>query len=1035
MRLKKLKIVGFKSFADKVSIDFDREIIGIVGPNGCGKSNIVDAFRWVMGEQSVKSMRASAMQDVLFAGTSTRSALNYAEVSITLTDVAETLNTPYEEVTITRRLYRNGDSEYRLNKEVVRLRDIQYLFMGSGIGKNAFSIFEQGKIDRVIHLAPQSRRAIFDEAAGIGLFLEKKKETVRKLSTVSDNFHRIRDVYVEVEKQATTLKRQAKLAQTFQENKKRLTFLEEGVLATKLYALREKGAAQKEEQDSLQGQLDALEQEINAAAEEYEKQKEHLAIEEKDSEAKRERLYQVEKSYEVQKVEIKRATERLSELKAQLTALHEEKKDLAKTAEVALPDVQSKKTAHDALEKEVEVLYEARQEAGRAHMAAVQAHEARFLEEEIEKLSANRASLDQEIKEKECSHAALKAQSEELKEAWQSEKLAMQKVRDQQEKLRHRIAELAARERVYAGGEQKLLKAFPKKVRPLLEAIKPKKGCEKALEALLHRYGETLLVPNEKVAREVLAYAEEHKIDNFSLLPVDALQSGNATMATGELSHHFAVELLEELSFGALGVTKEGLFIDHFGVVFRTPFEGRVQLATLKEERESAEKELSALKVEDVAPLEEAWRKIEMCSVQENFALQQLLGELKKEEKEREKLEKKLERLGAKSTGNEKVEDLQAKTVELDAQLKEKRYSLNEAQRIWRELEKETAAITARAQARAERKGKVDHEIEECEKHRVLCEKALTTREQSITSLENDVTVFRAQFEAVHATLEKARKKVATLDDSLRKQKGKASSLRDKLHKVEVASASSLTAQEDLERQLEGIEAEPLEIPLEEAEKEIRQLKVTLEKSSAVNMLAIDEYAEQEQRAQHLKEQSDDLEKAKTELEKIIVKLDQESRKIFKETFELIRTNFQKNFAILFRGGEADLRFTESSDVLEAGIEIVAKPPGKKLRAISLLSGGEKCLTALALLFAIFEVRRAPFCILDEVDAPLDDTNIGRFTEMLRQFTDKTQFIIVTHNKKTMSIADILIGVSMEEKGVSKLLSLAFAETQPELVS
>lgn len=1008
MRLKKLKIVGFKSFADKVAIDFDRDIIGVVGPNGCGKSNIVDAFRWVLGEQSAKSMRAGGMQDVLFAGTTKRAPLNFAEVAITLSDVGETLNTPYEEVTITRRLYRDGDSEYLLNREPVRLRDIHHLLLGSGIGKNAFSIFEQGRIDRVIHLAPTARRSIFDEAAGIGLFLEKKKETVKKLSAATENFNRIRDIHSEVAKQAATLKRQATLAQTFKENQARLEQLEKAVLATKMRLVTQQSSDRDKELLALQEEQRLILGEIETLALEFSKQKELLAVEEKDAATKRERLYQAEKSFEVQSVEIRRAKERLGELELQLRSLHDEKRHFKSHQVIEKDEKLEEELA--ALEKQLVALTEEKEELERLQLEAAKAHEARFLEEEIEKKSAALLELKSEIASKEEKGQQLKLEAAVLKEKWQSIASEMKQKKKEIDLLHRQIAEFNVRMRM---GSHKLLQAFPH-LKPLLDSIKPKKGCE----ALLHTYSDTLLV-NPNQLDEILAYAKKEGIENFSLLPT----------LEKKLSDHFVVPIKERAE--KLSVTPDGLYMDYFGVLFQTPQESRVKIKQKREEAEEALKKLEATLI-DPSSFEEKWRKKEMVLVQENFYLQECLTRLRNEEKALEKLQKKLSLLGKTAV----VQTQEERLTQLKEELPKVRESVQSKRTMWHHSERERAAANAKRQAQEERAVKVEHEIAECEKHRILCEKMIQTRSGSIEGLEAELSLLRTQSEKQHETLESLRKKQATLEEKLGKKRGRSHTLSEKIHKLEVASAAQNTAREELEKALEGVSWNEIEsVDLPEAEREIRTLRVTIEKSSQVNLLAIDEYAESEKRATHLKEQYEDIEKAKKELEKIILKLDQESRKIFKETFEKVRANFQKNFAILFRGGEADLRFTDSSDVLEAGIDIMARPPGKKLRSISLLSGGEKCLTALALLFAIFEVRRAPFCILDEVDAPLDESNIDRFCEMLRQFTDQTQFIIVTHNKKTMAIADILIGVSMEEKGVSKLLSLQFAERQMELVS
>ncbi len=621
------------------------------------------------------------------------------------------------------------------------------------------------------------------------------------------------------------------------------------------------------------------------------------------------------------------------------------------------------------------------------------------------------ADLKKTVEGKRATVESLKNEAELFKGQWQKLASEMKLKRAEIDSLHRKIAELTVRIR---SGSQRLLKEFPTKLKPLLEHVKPKKGCE----AVLHNYSDTLLVAPSDL-EEILAFAEKEGVENFSLLPLE----------NKKLAEHFAVPIHEKP--GTLGVTASGLYTDHFGVLFQTPKESRVKIKQQREEAETALKKCEATLV-DPSSLEERWRKKEMVSVQENFFLQESLGKLRQEEKALEKLEKKLQLLGKTAL----VETQEERLEELKELLPQLRQQVNETRERWHRSEKERVASHAKRQAQEERRVKIDSEVNECEKHRILCQKMIDSRGTTIEGLEGEVIQLRSQFEKQHEGLEKARKKVAELDDKLGRKRGRAHALSEKLHKIEVASASQNVARAELEKGLEGITWQEIQdVDVVESEKEIRQLRVTIDKSSQVNLLAIEEYEEQEKRASHLKEQSADMEKAKSELEKIILKLDQESRKIFKATFEQIRENFRKNFAILFRGGEADLCFEGSSDVLEAGIEIVAKPPGKKLRSISLLSGGEKCLTALALLFAIFEVRRAPFCILDEVDAPLDETNIGRFCEMLRQFTDKTQFIIVTHNKKTMSIADLLIGVSMEEKGVSKLLSLAFAEREMELVS
>nr|MCH9704368.1 AAA family ATPase [Chlamydiota bacterium] len=783
MRLKKLKIVGFKSFADKVSIDFDREIIGIVGPNGCGKSNIVDAFRWVLGEQSAKSMRAGGMQDVLFAGTTKRAALNFAEVSITLSDVGETLKTPYEEVTITRRLYRNGDSEYLLNRETVRLRDIHHLLLGSGVGKNAFSIFEQGRIDRVIHLSPLSRRSIFDEAAGIGLFLEKKKETLRKLSAAEENFNRIQDVYGEVAKQAATLKRQASMAKSFQENKARLEHLEQAVLATKLRQLLSQGSEQKQQYMTLQEEYRQISVEVETLVAEAAKAKELLQIEEKDAHGKRERLFESEKSFEVQSVEIKRAKERKGELEVQLHSLHEEKRSFKDLALIEKDDELEQKLS--LLEKSVRDLRDEREELERLQLEAAKAHEARFLTEEVQKQKSKVVELDRDIENRKSGGTKLREESAALKAKWQEVSSAFKEKKREIDQLHRQIAELAVRTR---SGNQKLQKAFPQ-LKSLLESVKPKKGCE----AVLHSYSDTLIVhPNE--LDEVLAFAKKQGLENYSLLP----------SASKKLAEHFAAPLLG--APGDFGVTKEGIYTDHFGVLFQTPKASRVKIKQQKEEAESALKRCEASLI-DPASFEEKWRKKEMDSVQENFFLQELLGKKSHESRTLQQLEKKLSKLGQAvhvETKEERLEEVKELLPKLREQLQEVRTK-------WHQSEQARAASNAKKQAQEERAVKIEREVAECEKHRILCEKVIQSRSGGIEGQEEELKMLRLQFEKQSESLERARKKLTTLDERLGKRRGRLNSLSEKIHKLEVASASQSAAQQELEKALENISWEEIE--------------------------------------------------------------------------------------------------------------------------------------------------------------------------------------------------------------------------------
>ncbi len=1130
MKLKKLTIIGFKSFADKVTIDFDCEIIGIVGPNGCGKSNIVDAFRWVMGEQSAKSLRGDKMHDVLFAGTDKHKPLNMAEVSVTLTDVGEDLPVPYDEVTITRRLYRSGESEYLINRQPVRLKDIQNLFLGSGIGKNTFSIFEQGKLDQVINLSPMDRRAIFDEAAGIGRFLQRKKETLRKLSQVSENHSRVSDIHHEVEKQTKQLKRQAAQAKNFQENKERLEELEKALLVT-----RWRNFANKH--NDLDRTLNALSEEVKqehhrivAIEENLEKTKRDLK--EKEGQVKEEqlRLHKAETEAQVQEAQTRQQKQQLVDLEkkeerlksereatvAKQTALQkqiEEKKHLLKTASEQAEKFEKaflkEKELYEQSEQEISTLRKELREAREAHLSSVhkegdlrasvqekmltlqaekqriEALKVRIKEgkEEQKRLKNEVVEKQKEVKTLSDAIDMLKAESSQHEGLLASVKKNVLSCQSALQSSQKEITELMARERAllrlkescegFSSGAKVILKEpkLKNKVRGLFEVLEP----EEKLAPAFHKYAETLVVASQADLEAVLAFAENKKLADFSVVLLE-----KETFLKG-------IKVVDTLKKGLKGevVTDEGYYVDQKGVVFRfnlsnkegNPFLREAELTTLSKtlskltkEQEKLQKELDAHLEEQknldekVRLANEKRRKLEMDHVQHNFALQRSKGDLEKNEQQLAAFEKEEQAL-MRSTRDQ--EDLRVLTKKMEEQQKETVRFLQvfkkheelveskeqgvqkalskwqEAQNVyqkaksgWQQLDQEVRILETSEEQCRERLEKLSKEFEELDDLSKKLAEAIEKRTAESKTQEGRLLELEKSALKEDEALDAFRVQREELENNLTEKRKALSVLEKKRHHLEVTLAEDASRKKGIEQELlerhhlppeKIVECEAsIEGELEEAEKQVRLLRVTIEQAGAVNMTAIEEYQVQAERFAELDRQLIDLEEAKQDLEKIILKLDSESRKIFKETFELVRENFKKNFSILFNGGEANLTFTESPDVLEAGIEIIAKPPGKQMRSISLLSGGEKCLTALALLFSIFEVRPAPFCILDEVDAPLDDSNIERFTNVLQQYIDKTQFIVVTHNKKTMSIADLLLGVSMEDKGVSKLLTLSF---------
>ena len=1153
MKLKKLTIFGFKSFADRVVLDFDYEIIGIVGPNGCGKSNIVDAFRWVVGEQSAKSLRGDKMHDVLFAGTDKRKGLNYAEVSVWLTDINGELPLPYSEITVTRRLHRSGESEYFINKEPARLKDIQSLFLGTGIGKNAFSIFEQGKLDQIIHFSPLERRFIFDDAAGTSRFLQRKKETVRKLATVKENYSRVHDVHAEIEKQARQLKKQASQAKSFHENKQRLEELEKAILLVRLQTLNQQSEGLESELACLKKEIEMHEREMTQLDADLDLAKGSIQEEELHAKQVSKELNLCETKTRVLEAEIHQQKHRLIEIKKREESVKLQLADVGLERECFLKEKGSKalmlasasqekeqkkaeldlkKGGYSTADQEMASVREGIKKIQAEHLKLMQEegrlqsklqektfrYEARLARLQIlnalEKTHEGASgALNQQISIQRGKLETLTAQIDACKTelAHVEKELYAQRIeltRTQQEEqiLARQITETESHQKTlkqlqedmegFSAAAKALLKEAKNensplagKIEPLFEYLTPQKGYEEILASAMRPYSETLVVASDADLLVLLDFAKKKKIVDFSVAIKSHFTSTKGILKSEVLAAHMEKSVVAYHFTQNYTLVEEGNFLDALGVFFHpgsgkklsNPFQRQAELKSLAETALELRVSWDEHRARQTALLErmkktekartdsgEVHRKKEMDLIQENFKLQQVIADLEKLKREITSVSKEKEDLG--KLQNEELEIDQLKTahghlnqklstltaelqhqeglldsnqnaLKVNAQLVQSAEALfQKTQLECHQLHQQIQILEVKQQKSEADEKKLTQEIEHMRKTVESLLLAINTQEKQLEESLGSLKGLQREIEERECILAEAKKRAEASDKSLVQKRKSVGVLGKKCHEVEIALAQESSERRSIEAELierHGLVqgdwkefATHLEISVEEASVEIQRLRSALESSGSINMTAIEEFQQTQERFDYLDKQLKDLQESKTDLEEIITTLDQESRKIFKQTFQKIRENFQKNFAILFTGGCADLTFTESSDILEAGVEIVAKPPGKQMRSISLLSGGEKCLTALALLFSVFEVRPAPFCILDEVDAPLDDSNIERFTHVLKQFINKTQFIIVTHNKKTMSIADLLIGVSMEEKGVSKLISLAFEQTQ-----
>ncbi|MGZ3732405.1 MAG: chromosome segregation protein SMC [Parachlamydiaceae bacterium] len=1178
MRLKKLHIIGFKSFADKTSLLFDDGVTCIVGPNGCGKSNIADAIRWVLGEQSAKSLRGSKMPDIIFAGTSARKPLNYAEVAITFTEINGALPIEYEEVTVVRRLHRSGESEYFLNQQPIRLKDLHSLFLDSGIGKNSFSIFEQGKIEQVIQFTPLERRYIFEEAAGILRFLQRKKETLRKLEQTEENITRIKDIHLEVEKQVVILQEQAAKATVFKELKHTVEQHEKKLLVAKARQIHKKKAEALEQEDqqlqallhlgenvaSLEEQKKTLKKEIEKTETTLKQQNEELFQIRSDKEIKSRDKLTVEERIKETKAKEKRWQHDLEEILEQRQFRQQELVQAKKQREAAQSNVsslekslQAQKEIVEALEIDVETLHKKQKHLQQEILTQLQ-HENHFdselkqqeirLESHYERqqqlndrkthLKTLEEGLKDQIQEKEKlvqnNQASLEQQKELLHQLEQKIELLVSEIQTQQttydatqKELNEGKARFKALIRLrddYEGFSQASKRLLQEardsnsliynKVKGLFELIQATPGTEEAIASALSRYSQTLVVDTASDAKAVVDFAKNQQLTDFSLVISELLpplkeskthhsSSLASQVSENPLSKHFLSHVLvappgEHASMISSQPPyteiwcHDHVYIDQQQVFFygiqgkNNAFMREAEIKNLEVELQRLEalrqhhdltlKELQQTRSQlhiEMVELDKVIRRHEMHQIEASFSLQRLRADLEKNHQEYAHSESELTTLLSTIEQQQKsllelkqrYEQAQNQTsaaknaiAQLETELQHKTSHLSQQQRILQDVQSDCSGAAGLLQKSLHAIHLIESKENEILRQERRLEEELQIGHEFLSQMTMRSSECNQLLEKIEGLLQTAAKAYEELEKTLSRQKEQMTVIETKIadvlqsgkkqetehHQIALLIAQLNAAYQSLEDEIldrhrlsmqEAFDLVPSsEKSIDSMERKLRELRREIESSGDINMTSIEECAKYQVRYDFLNQQIQDLGASKEGLIAIIKELDGESRKLFKETFETIRINFKKNFAILFNGGDADLQFTDHTDLLEAGIEITAKPLGKQMRSIHLLSGGEKCLTALALLFAIFEVKAGPFCILDEIDAPLDDSNVERFANIVKKFVDHTQFIIITHNKQTMSIADMLFGVSMEEKGVSKLLQMHLSKsTTPSL--
>ena len=1189
MHLQSLELFGFKSFADKTVFNFHEGVTSIVGPNGCGKSNVLDAVRWALGEQSAKSLRGDEMADVIFNGADTRKPVGFAEVSLTFTDCSEELGIEWHDVRVTRRVYRDGNSEYLLNKTLCRLRDIQSLFADTGITRTAYSMMEQGRIDMILSSRPEDRRTVFEEAAGITKYKSQKREALRKLEATEANLLRIGDVIKEVKRQIGSLQRQAGKARRYQALHADLRVLEMHHARQELDLLeREVGACREdikrltESEQSARAKIDNAE---NALAEE------RRALDEIDTQIAGSRA-------EVQRLDSEIAAHRsridFNKQRAQELA------DLIERARGDIAEAEKKRKQHatdieqtnSAIAKIERQLKETETELSELSVLTQEIHKSRTerdarlqqLQLAFSKSETRISTTDGELSGTKARRELTGAQIEELareirKSSQAREKLARQIAVSLKETGNRPIdveASLREREKLISDTEQHLtvlerrlaekrsrldvLRQLNEQGEGLTEGsqalLQGANGFEKfrkaiagslvgqlevdpqfiqAIEAALGRNLHAIVLKDADIVSEIISLLRNNKLGQAGLLIPQLTTSAQETVekvlpkgalawANDKLTAPQPLEPLVRQLLGSVAVfsdleqaleckkrqpappmaTLAGEYISAEGIVFggsrevrsASLLERKAQIADLEKEEAalSKERDLTRAKRDDAkSTLEiasqlqressETGRKIDSLQSEKIALDRQVAAADERIAQLESELQTARDQFAREEADLAAFEAAQQRTTFRAEELTEK---INQLRLTIATERQRHESLIAQREPMTARDAELSELIAVRQTDVATYEKKLAAQAQESRDSERAIeshTALRQEAEA-HAT--KIAKQRATQVATISDRESELRRLRDSLGELQENRAQRQVRESQLQMNIDNVVAHisrsyhldlrefvgdqtafekvlraqlkrwidrsagdetngsesAANVPsrsenaihLNEADlkKLVADLRTQLDNMGPVNLDAVHEYDELEERYKFLEAQNTDLTNSRRELLDVIARINSTTRKLFADTFEQVRANFREMFAELFRGGRADLSLQDENDPLNCGIEIIAKPPGKQLQSVSLLSGGERAMTAVALLFAIYMVRPSPFCILDEVDAALDENNINCFIRVLDRFVQQSQFIIITHNKRTIAKADILYGVTMEERGVSKLVAVKLtAPAQP----
>jgi chromosome segregation protein len=1158
MRLSKLKLAGFKSFVDPTTVPLPSNLIGIVGPNGCGKSNIIDAVRWVMGESSAKHLRGDSMADVIFNGSSARKPVGQATIELVFDNSDGSLGgqyANYNEIAIKRTVTRDGQSVYHLNGTRCRRRDITDIFLGTGLGPRSYSIIEQGTISRIIEARPEELRMFLEEAAGISKYKERRRETENRIRHTRENLDRLSDIRDELDKQLARLKRQARTAERYKVLKEEERLVKAQLQALRWTVLNEHASAAERQLREQETVLEAAVAKQRAVETEIEKQRalqadasdSHNGVQsrfysvgadiarlEQSIQHARERrtqqqqdLAQLDKDAQNTTQHLESDQRRIQELEAQLNALTPD----LENAEQLQPAASESRAEAEAAMQEWQTEWDAfnQQATEPARQADVERTRIQHLEQRLSQLQQRGEKLQQELTEQsaqaveqdivelqqklnETETAVQQSQQvlqqhqqqiSELRELTHQRGQQLDETRRQLQDLRGRSASLEALQQAALGKEQgsvsqwlsgQHLQDAPR----LAEELQVEAGWERAAECVLGTHLEAVCVAGVDPLAEVLGGFAEGTLTLFDTqaLPgadpadkgdtlvakIQAPWSLNALLAGVYVTEdlHSALAMRSRLAPHESVVCRDGIWLGNgwLRVVRDTDAKAGIlqreqelkslaseitqlteQVRVLQEQLEAERSQLHDLELERDG-VQASYNQANRAHAEQQSRLNARHSQLEQAQARQTKLETELHELrgqmevdqqalqAARGTLESALEQMggleQQREVlihQRDAQrevLEVARGRAQEARNQAHEVKLKYETLNTELNSTRQAMARLNAQLEQVRGRREELQKALSESETPLTEMSQELETLLEQRVSVEAELAEARKLLEAIEHELRQleeARGEAEQavqdVRSQLEQIRINQQEVKVRRQTLEEQISesGFELKPLleEMPEEANETDwhsrVEELEEKINRLGPINLAAIEEFEQQSERKEYLDAQNADLTEALQTLENAIHKIDRETRTRFKETYDKVNSGLKELFPRLFGGGHAYLEMT-GDELLDTGVTVMARPPGKRNSTIHLLSGGEKALTAVALVFAIFELNPAPFCMLDEVDAPLDDANVGRYCDMLKEMSERTQFIFITHNKVTMEVAQHMTGVTMHEPGVSRLVAV-----------